>query len=101
LKNITEKPNGWKLLYEIWQTTPDNLDDQIDSCNRIAKLLTEQNAQFGARFYGFFLSQKDSNLYPSYLENEFKLLKESVGGNRWAGLSIGQKYAYFTATCYQ
>ncbi|OYW85992.1 hypothetical protein B7Z17_01330 [Candidatus Saccharibacteria bacterium 32-49-10] len=86
---LVKAPNGFQVLRDLWQSTPDTVAAEIDSANTVSALLI-RDKKFSPSTYAFILAAKDCNNFSIHRDWIAKQLA-AINGIKMP-TSPGEKY---------
>lgn len=74
LNILTQHKNGWQVVAPLWESTPETIEDDIETVDTIGNFLIQH--KFGNAMYGYMLAAIDSDNFAVYHTDLVKGLVE-------------------------
>lgn len=74
LNILTQHKNGWQVVVPLWESTPETVEDDIETVDTTGNFLIQH--KFGNAMYGYMLAARDSDDFAVYHTDLVKALVE-------------------------
>lgn len=89
LKILTRHTNGWQVLVPLWGSTPETIEDDIETVDTTGNFLIQH--KFGNAMYGYILTARDCDNFSIYHTDLVKGLVELGVGDKPKSKGEGYK----------
>ena len=80
LNILTRHTNGWQVVAPLWETTPETIEDDIETVDTTGNFLIQH--KFGNAMYGYILTARDCDSFAIYHSSLVKKLVELGVGDK-------------------
>lgn len=89
LNILTQHKNGWQVVAPLWESTPDTVEDDIETVDTTGNFLIQH--KFGNAMYGYMLTARDCDNFSIYHTDLVKGLVELGVGDKPKSKGEGYK----------